>query len=182
MEEICRQSAKAANDLGSFFVYSGTSAPPVPIWYSGINTWITGIVFVRESAQQPNMQTFTSAEQLPQKHSFPGKTILFLLLLSVLAFVVSTYYTPPPPDNLQENRLKMEKNSEKNGKHSNPKARESAEQQYEKAKQEFQQWDRKPNKTPEEKEYVKKLRKLVEHLRKKKDFTGENHSQKYKGN
>ncbi len=76
----------------------------------------------------------------------------------------------------------MEKNGERNGKHANPKARESAQQQFEKAKQEYEYWDKKPNKTPDEKEFLKKLRKLLEHLRKKKDFTGENHSQKNKGN
>ena len=74
----------------------------------------------------------------------------------------------------------MEKNGERNGKHANPKARESAQQQFEKAKQEY--WDKKPNKTPDEKGFLKELRKLLEHLRKKKDFTGENHSQKNKGN
>jgi hypothetical protein len=38
-----------------------------------------------------------------------------------------------------------------------------------------------PKKTPEDKEYIKKLRRLLEKLRKKKDFSGENHSQKHKG-
>ena len=129
------------------------------------------------------MQAFTTTNQIPQKPDFPVKGILIFALLAILAFVTSTYLSQPPPEPLRDDsRLKMEKNSGKNGKHTNPKARESAQQQYEKAKQEFQQLDKKPNKTVEEKDYLKKLRKLVEHLRQKKDFTGENHSQKFKGN
>ena len=129
------------------------------------------------------MQTITSTDHIPQRSSLPIKGILIFILLAILAFVTSTYLSQPPPEQLRDDsRLKMEKNSRKNGKHANPKARESAQQQHEKAKQEFQQLDKKPNKTPEEKDYLKKLRKLVEHLRQKKDFTGENHSQKFKGN
>ena len=128
------------------------------------------------------MQSFAATEQIPQKPTFLTKGILIFALLGILAFVTSTYLSQPPPEPLRDNRLKMEKSSGKNGKHANPKARESAQQQYEKAKQEFEHWDKKPNKTPEEKKLVKKLRNLVEHLRKKKDFTGENHSQKNKGN
>lgn len=129
------------------------------------------------------MEAFTSAEQMPAKTALPLRGILLFIVLGILAFFTSIYLSQPLPDPLRDdNRLKMEKSSGRNEKHANPKARESAKQQYEKAKQELQQWDKKPNKTPEEKEYVKKLRKLVEHLRKKKDFSGENHSQKYKGN
>ena len=75
----------------------------------------------------------------------------------------------------------MEKTTGKNGKHANIKARESAEQEYEKVREQLQEWSRKPNKTPEDKDFIKKLRKLLERLRQKKDFSGENHSQKPKG-
>ena len=80
-----------------------------------------------------------------------------------------------------DTQMKMEKSTGKNGKHANIKAREKAEQEYEKVKQQLQEWRFKPNKTPEDKEFINKLRKLLERLRKKKDFGGENHSQKPKG-
>jgi len=57
----------------------------------------------------------------------------------------------------------------------------SPQKEYQKVKEELQQWDRKPNKTPEDKDLIKKLRKALEKLRQKKDFSGENHSQKPKG-
>ena len=108
--------------------------------------------------------------------------MLIFAFFGILVFAISTYLFQLQPQLLRDHQLQMEKSSGKNEKHANPKARDSAQQQYEKAKQEFEFWDKKPNKTPEEKNFVKKLRKLVEHLRKKKDFTGENHSQKNKGN
>ena len=64
----------------------------------------------------------------------------------------------------------MEKSSGKNGKHANPKARESAEQEYQKVKQQFQEWDKKPNKTPEEKEFIKKTPKIARKTPKKERF------------
>jgi len=110
----------------------------------------------------------------PKPFSFSGKFLALAVIIAFLSIAVPVYYQPAY-------ELKMEKNSGKNGKHSNPKAREQAEQEYQKVRKEYDQWDRKPNKTPEDKEYIKKLRKLLERLRSKKDFSGENHSQKHKG-
>lgn len=117
------------------------------------------------------MQSVTAPKSLQSLF----KSLLILAFLTLLTFSIPMYYYQ------SEHQLKMEKSSGKNGKHANPKVRESAEQEYLKVKQEFEQWDKKPNKTPKDKEYIKKLRKLLEKLRKKKDFSGENHSQKHKG-
>lgn len=115
------------------------------------------------------MQLITS-----KSFSISGKLILTAIILALLTLAIPFYYQPA-------NQLKMEKDSGRNGKHANPKARESAEQEYLKAKIEFEQWDKKPNKTPDDKEHIKKLRRLLDKLKKKKDFSGENHSQKHKG-
>ncbi len=117
----------------------------------------------------------------PKGSPFSGKLLLLAILLGVITFALPYYYVQNQPE-VRENIREMEKSSGKNGKHVNQKARESAEQEYQKVKNEFQQWDRKPNKTPDDKDYIKKLRKALEKLRQKKDFTGENHSQKHKGN
>lgn len=107
-----------------------------------------------------------------------GKLLLIGVLVGFVAIafsVILSHSTPP------EIRLKMEKSAGKNGKHANAKARESAEQEYQRLKKQLEEWVKKPNKTPEDQDFIKKLRKLVEHLRRKKDFSGENHSQKHKG-
>lgn len=75
----------------------------------------------------------------------------------------------------------MSKSSGRNGKHANPKAREKADDDYEKVKHELDEWTSKPNKTPEDKDFINKLRKKLKQLQQKKDFSGENHSQKHKG-
>lgn len=111
---------------------------------------------------------------------FSGKLLLLAILLGVITFALPYYYVQNQQE-VQDSIREMEKSSGKNGKHANPKARESAEREYQKVKQEFEQCDRKPNKTPQEKDYIKKLRKALEKLRQKKDFSGENHSQKNKG-
>ena len=116
------------------------------------------------------MQTVST----PKPNFISGKSLLIVIILAFLTVSIPIYYQPV-------HELKMEKDSGKNGKHSNPKARESAEQEYQKVKKEFEYWDRKNNKTPQEKSYIKRLRRLLEKLRKKKDFSGENHSQKHKG-
>lgn len=110
-----------------------------------------------------------------------GKLLLLAILLGVLTLAIPYYYVQNQ-DEVQNSIREMEKSSGKNGKHVNQKARESAEKEYQKVKEELQQWDRKPNKTPEDKDFIKKLRKALEKLRQKKDFSGENHSQKHKGN
>ncbi len=113
--------------------------------------------------------------------TFSGKLLLLAILLGILTIFVPYYYVQHS-DEVQNSIREMEKSSGKNGKHVNQKARESAEKEYQKVKEELQQWDRKPNKTPDDKDYIKKLRKMLERLRNKKDFSGENHSQKNKGN
>lgn len=108
-----------------------------------------------------------------------GKLLLLAIFLGVLTLATPYYYVQNQEE-VQDSIKEM--SSGKNGKHANQKAKESAEKEYQKIKEELQQWDRKPNKTPDDKDFIKKLRKALEKLRQKKDFSGENHSQKYKGN
>lgn len=127
------------------------------------------------------MKPHATAYSNPHKTTFPAYGWLALVVASTLIYAITAHYTAPlniPTDY----RLKMEKKSGRNDPHANQKARESAQQKYEEAKREFEYWDQKPKKTPDEKKLVQKFRKLMEHFRKKKDFTGENHSQKSKGN
>jgi membrane protein implicated in regulation of membrane protease activity len=106
---------------------------------------------------------------------------LLLFLFVGVAILLTLFYWQHTAQSSRDHNLRMEKSSGKNGKHANAKARESAENQYQKVKPEYEYWDKKPNKTPDEKNLVKKLRKQLERLRLKKDFKGENHSQKRKG-
>lgn len=124
------------------------------------------------------MSTITAT---PKGSPFSGKLLLIAAILGIITMVVPYYYVQTQ-DEVEENIREMSKDSGKNGKHANQKARERAEEEYQKVKEELQQWDRKPNKTPDDKDYIKKLSKMLERLRSKKDFTGENHSQKFKGN
>jgi len=118
---------------------------------------------------------------IPKGSTFSGKMLLLAILLGVLTLAIPYHYVQYQ-DEVQNSMRQMQKSSGKNGKHANQKARERAEEEYQKVKDELQQWDRKPNKTPEDKDFIKKLRKALERLREKKDFGGENHSQKFKGN
>ena len=126
------------------------------------------------------MEAIANSKSIPKGSYASGRFFLIAAILGGLALGLPIYYTQNPQE-IQDSRLNMEKNSGKNGKHANPKARESAEKEFQKVKEELQQWDRKPNKTPEDKDFIKKLRKALEKLRQKKDFSGENHSQKPKG-
>lgn len=72
--------------------------------------------------------------------------------------------------------------SGKNGKHVNQKAQKNAEEQYQKVKEAFDKLNKKPKKSREDNKQLEKLKNQVEHWRKKKDWGGENHSQKHKGN
>lgn len=74
------------------------------------------------------------------------------------------------------------KSGGKHGKHSNPKARQSADEKYQEAKTEFEKLNSKIKKTPEEKAELEKWRTQMKHWMKKKDWSGEQHSQKNKGN
>lgn len=124
------------------------------------------------------MEAFITSSSDSKNPHASGKLLLIAVLavLLAVAFLVTLSHSTPP-----EIRLKMEKSAGKNGKHANAKARESAEQEYQRIKEQLQEWNKKPNKTPEDKDFIKKLRKLLERLRQKKDFSGENHSQKNKG-
>lgn len=115
---------------------------------------------------------------IPQ--SKPGKQLLPMViaaLLSLLCYVAYDY-----AQHTQKSRVNMEKSSGRNGKYSNPKARQSAEEQYQKAKEAWQQLKAKTNKSPEDKQLQQQLEKQVKHLEKKKNWKGEHHSQKSKGN
>lgn len=107
-----------------------------------------------------------------------NRPILHLLIAAMLC--VLSYLTYNQLQQTKRDRVNMEKSSGRHGKHSNPDARSSAEQQYDKAKQEFDQLFSKTNKTKEDVKALKKLKKQLEHWRKKKDWKGEHHSQKHK--
>ena len=116
---------------------------------------------------------------------FPKQDLKFRLLpfwvfaiLGLLVCLTYSYFL----QHAQKDRVQMEKPSGKNGKHANPKARSKAEEQYQKAKEEFDRLNQKPKKTKDETRLLDKLKKQVEHWRQKKDWKGENHSQKNKGN
>jgi len=117
----------------------------------------------------------------PTKSLIIPVRLLFLVLFGILAIALATPYlgTPNPS---QPTELQMSKKSGKNDKHANLKAREKAAQEYDKIKAEYQERLKKPNKSAADKKAIGKLRKKLERLRKKKDFTGENHSQNKKGN
>jgi len=68
----------------------------------------------------------------------------------------------------------------KNDKHANQKRRDVAEKEYNEAKKEFDELRKKPNKTKEEAQILDKLKNKIKALKRKMDFTGENHSQKSK--
>jgi len=99
------------------------------------------------------------------------------IVLSLLCYTTYNHFQQRPKD-----RVNMEKSSGKNGKHANEKARESADEQYQEAKDAWQQMKAKPNKSPQDKQLQQQLEKQVKHLEKKKNWKGEHHSQKHKGN
>ena len=105
-----------------------------------------------------------------------------LPLFFVSALILLCYLTYNYTQQTQNSRVNMEKSSGRNGKHSNPKARQSAEEQYQKVRDEWQQLKAKANKSPEDKQLQQQLEKQVKHLEKKKNWKGEHHSQKSKGN
>lgn len=105
------------------------------------------------------------------------------LILILVAIVLGTFFPifyertiPRERDNL----LKMEKGGGKNANHANPKAKQSAEQEYQKIRQEYEALDKKRMKTPDDKKLLDKLEKQMKHWKKKKDWSGEHHSQKPK--
>ena len=73
------------------------------------------------------------------------------------------------------------KDAGKNGKHVNQKAVASAKVKYESIRESYQQLKQKSNKSKADKQTLKKLQRQLKHWQKKKDFKGENHSQRQKG-
>jgi hypothetical protein len=69
----------------------------------------------------------------------------------------------------------------KNGKHANQDAKREAERKYLEIKEKLVVARLKPNKTPADKESIKKLENKVKKAKKDMEFSGENHSQKGKG-
>jgi RHS repeat-associated protein len=69
----------------------------------------------------------------------------------------------------------------KNSPHANKDAKQSATQKYNIAKTKYEELRSKPNKTPDDKKQLEKLKKEVNQQQMKKDFTGENHSRNAKG-
>lgn len=117
-----------------------------------------------------------SLDTTPRKNTFWP-----ILILAIGVAVFFSFYNYQITERPQENLLKMEKGGGKNAPHANQKARKAAEEAYDKAKKAYDELFKKPDKTPEEKATLDKLKKQVEHWRKKKDWKGENHSQKNKG-
>jgi len=72
--------------------------------------------------------------------------------------------------------------SNKNSPHANQKAKEAAKKEYEKTKEEYDKLYKKPNKTPNDKNNIEKLKRVLKHLKEKMDFKGETHSRNAKGN
>lgn len=128
------------------------------------------------------MSTFESTQTNFTGSFIPvTRWVLMLIIATASTFAVLSYYQSQRNDT-ETGRIRMDKSSGRNDPHANQKARDKAQQEYEKVREEFQNWNRKPNKTPDDKKFIEKLRKQLERFRKKKDFNGENHSQKHKGN
>ncbi|MDF7677040.1 RHS repeat-associated core domain-containing protein, partial [Neisseriaceae bacterium ESL0693] len=84
--------------------------------------------------------------------------------------------TPPDPDD-DKDRVKNRHGGGKNAQHSNLKARNSYDRQLQEAEKRYAD----SKKDGLSKKERKKLKEQVDHLRKKRDQTGENHSMKHKG-
>jgi hypothetical protein len=68
----------------------------------------------------------------------------------------------------------------RNGQHANQDRKESAKAKHETAKEKYDRLKAKTNKTPEDKKALQDAQREMEHLKRKADATGENHSQKAK--
>ena len=69
----------------------------------------------------------------------------------------------------------------KNDQHGNPKAQQAADEKLQEAEKKLKELESKPNKTPEDKEAIKKAKAQVDHWRKKRREVSENHSKVAKG-
>ena len=138
------------------------------------------VIYLCGLNQNIMINTFQRNHQAGEKsaHGLTTAVVAVVLLVLALLLIYPLYVSSSGSVNTRAN---MAKGSDRNSKHVQPKAKEQAEEAFEKIKQELEGWKSKPNKTPEDKDYIKKLRKKLEQLRKKKDFSGENHSQKHKG-
>jgi hypothetical protein len=76
--------------------------------------------------------------------------------------------------------MAKKKGKTKNSKHANQKAKESAAQKLEEVKKEYELLKAKTKKTKEDNERLEQLKRQMKHYQDKKDFSGENHSQKAK--
>jgi len=117
--------------------------------------------------------------QLPNNTSTSQKQLLWLFFAGVLTLYTAYWYHASQQS--RGNKVEM-KSSGRSGKHANPKTKQSASEKYEEAKAEFEKLSSKPGKTPEDKSMLEKLRDQMKHWKKKKDWSGEQHSQKNKGN
>ncbi len=115
----------------------------------------------------------------PIPKSYSGRPLLLLVVAMLLG--LSGYQTYDYLQRASRDRVNMEKSSGRNGKHSNADARKSAEEQFEKVKQEYDQLFSKTQKSKGDVQALNKLKKQLEHWRKKKHWKGEQHSQKNKG-
>lgn len=113
---------------------------------------------------------------------FPNRNLLLwtLAVLVCATCFLAYWYVPPPL--LDRVEIKEQKSSGRNEKHANPDARSRAEEEYEKAKEEFEKLRTKRDKSKEDVQELNELKKRMKHWQKKKDWGGENHSQKHKGN
>ncbi len=112
-----------------------------------------------------------------------GNRYLPLSLLLVFALLLSGYFTYQWSRQAQQHlRQNIENSAGRNGQHANQAVRQKAEEMYQKAKEAFDKLNQKPKKTKADNKLLEKLKKQVEHWRKKKDWKGENHSQTHKGN
>jgi len=97
-------------------------------------------------------------------------------VLDVITDAATLYYL------LQDvKQSQVQTSDNRNMPHANQKAKEIAQQKYEVARARYQTLKSKPNKTKEDKAAEAKAKTEMEHLKKKADETGENHSQKAKG-
>ncbi len=103
--------------------------------------------------------------------------VFVFLICSVVVVTSPMYFAQNNGDQTEHS-----KTSGKNGKHANVKARNVAKEKYDQVKRDYDELLKKPNKTKADKRQLEKLSKQLKHWKKKKDFKGENHSQKPKGN
>ncbi len=106
---------------------------------------------------------------------------VFILLFTCTSFLYGVYLYQSWQNKSDQIKVEM-KSSGKSGKHANPKAKQSADEKYQEAKAEFEKLNSKVKKSQEEKVTLEKWRTQMKHWKKKKDWGGEQHSQKHKGN